>query len=97
MLLTSTDSPSFPSPNHNILHLHPLRPWRPRGDAAAEVDLEALDAGDDQKHGDGRERTAHAGYGVEQVHLAEVVRGHDSAAHGAEWPQGTSWSRHTSR
>ena len=63
------------------------RPWRPRGDAAVEVDLEAFDAGDDQKHGDGRERTAHAG----------VVRGHDSAAHGAEWPQGTSWSRHTSR
>ncbi|KAG2538689.1 hypothetical protein PVAP13_9NG383214 [Panicum virgatum] len=73
------------------------RPWCPRGDAAAEVDLEALDAGDDQKHGDGRERTAHAGYGVEQVHLAEVVRGHDSAAHGSEWPQVTSWSRHTSR
>ena len=26
--------------------------------------------------------------GVEQVHLAEVVRSHDCATHGAEWPRG---------
>jgi hypothetical protein len=56
------------------------------GDAAAAVvDLEALDAGDERERGDGRERPSHASYGVEQVHLAEVVRGHDSAARGAEW------------